>query len=398
MKINSVKNIKYLAGQRVLVRVDFNVPIKNGVVKEEFKVEKALPTIVYLLRHHAKVILISHLGRPKKGYEKKYSLKPLAETLHEMLKIQIKFLSSKKFGDNYFKLAAEEIEKMENGEVILLENVRFFTGEEDNDKKVSEKLSGLADYFVLDGFAVAHRNSSSVSGVAEHLPSYAGLLLEEEIEGLKKVLENPKRPFVLMLAGIKIETKIPVLKRLLPLADQVLLGGGIFNTYLAAKGYKMGESVMDKDFYKEAIEYCEKSKVFLPIDVVVGRSDGKEAKVYKIDKKFAVRRGMAVLDVGPETIKLFSKYIKKAETLVWNGALGKFESHPYEYGTYAIARLLAARSNGKCFGVCGGGETVEILKKLHLLEDIDLVSTGGGAMLEFLSGKELPGIKKVSIK
>jgi len=399
MKIQSIRQLKKLTDQCVLVRVDFNVPIVKGKVKEEYKIEKSIPTIAHLLRAGAKVIMVSHLGRPEGKYEKKLSLKPVLEPLREMLKADIEFLTDKKCDDNYWKKAKAMVTEMVGGQVLLLENIRFFDGEEKNDKKLSKALAGLADIFVLDGFAVAHRAASSVSGVADFLPAYAGLLLEEEVDGLSKVLKKPAKPFVVVLAGIKIETKIPVLKKILPLADHILLGGGIFNTYLAATGHQVGTSAVDTEYFPEAIKYCVNKKIILPVDVIVGHADGKKARAFKIDKDFNITDNkMAIYDIGPETVKLYTKYIKTAETLVWNGAMGFFEQHPYEYGTHAIARLIASRSTGKAFGVCGGGETVETLKRLHLMEDIDLVSTGGGAMLEFLSGKILPGIKAVSKK
>lgn len=386
MEIKNLKLIKKLSGRTVLLRVDFNVPMKNGKVVDNYKIEKSLSTIKYLVDKGAKIIIVSHLGRPK-GSEKKFSLLPVAKELGRLLGKNIRFVSLRE------KNKTEKFSQMKNGEVCLLENIRFFPGEDQKDVELSRELSSWAEFFILDGFAVSHRDSSSVTGVAKFIPTYAGILMEQEIKGLSRVLNNPNKPLVVILGGAKTETKIPVLQNLLKKASHVLLGGGIVNTYLWANGHKVGNSLIDKDYKKEIIKYCSDKKIILPIDVVIGREDGKNARVIGLEKKLRLKSDEGIFDIGPKTIKLFSKYIKKANTLVWNGALGYFERHPYEYGTRSVARLLAARSRGKAFGVCGGGETVELLRDLKLIDDVDLVSTGGGAMLEYLSGKELPGVK-----
>lgn len=393
MRLKLLKQIKNLKNKRVLLRVDFNVPIKNKKVVDDFKIQKSLSTIQYLIKKGAKVILVSHLGRPKR-YDKKLSLLPVAKTVSRLLKRKIKMVDVK----NWNKIVSET-KKISSGSVALLENIRFIKGEEQNDKTVAEKLASLADIFVLDGFAVAHRNATSVSGVARYLPAYAGLLLSDEIEGLSKILEKHKRPLVIVLGGVKMETKIPLLKKFLIKADYVLLGGGIVGTYLWAKGRKVGCSLVERKLKREVLFYGAKKKVIIPVDVVVGKNNGYHAQVVKVDKNFAVPgRDYGIYDIGPGTIKLYTKYIKQAQTLVWNGAMGYFEQPPYQYGTYSIARLMAARSRGRAFGVCGGGETLKVVKKLGLMDDIDLVSTGGGAMLEFLSGQKLPGIEAIKIK
>ncbi|OGH68866.1 MAG: phosphoglycerate kinase [Candidatus Magasanikbacteria bacterium RIFCSPHIGHO2_01_FULL_47_8] len=393
-----IKQVKNLAGKRVLVRVDFNVPVKNGKVVDDFKIQKSLPTIKFLMKQGAKVILVSHLGRPK-GVDKKLSLAPVAKVLEKLLKKKVGFvghaeLVSASRSRNKFGMT-EQMWGKETG-VVLLENIRFLPGEGTNSLIPAKKLASLADVFVLDGFAVAHRDSASVSGVTKFLPSYAGLLLFEEVTSLMNVMEGPKRPLVVMLGGAKVETKIPVLKYFLSKADHVLVGGEIANTYWWAKGGSVGASLIGKKYKKEVLKYCSNKKVILPVDVVVGKENGKDVKVVEVGVKgerLRVKGKEAVYDIGPATVRLFSKYIKGAKTLIWNGAMGRFEQHPYEYGTYALAHLFAARSKGKAYGVCGGGETVEVFKKLNLFQDVDLASTGGGAMLEFLSGKKLPGLE-----
>lgn len=401
MKINSLEKIKKLSGKRVLVRADFNVPIKNGKIQETYKIEQGIATIKHLSKTGAKVIIMSHLGRPE-GRDKTLSLKPVAGVLGKLLDKKINFLEiTDKEINNKILLAklADKIQSAPNGSVTLLENIRFIKGEEKNDIKVAKVLASLGDLFVLDGFAVAHRNSASVTGASKYLPSYAGLLMEKEIIGLARLTEKPKRPFVAVIGGAKMETKIPLIKKLLPKVDCILLGGGIVNTCLWAKGYKVGGSLVEKKYKKEALAYLKNKKIIMPLDVVVGDARGKKVYIAKIDKNFKIKdKKLAIYDIGPETITRYARILKSAETLAWNGAMGMFEQSPYHWGSYSIARIFAARAKGKEFGVAGGGETVEIIKKLKLSEEIDLVSTGGGAMLEFLSGKILPGVKAVAKK
>ncbi|KKQ40834.1 MAG: Phosphoglycerate kinase [Candidatus Magasanikbacteria bacterium GW2011_GWA2_37_8] len=411
MNIRTIKQIKNLNNQRVLVRVDFNVPIKNGKVIDDNRIKLSVPTIEYLLKKKAKVILLTHLGRPigydgkgKSGYDNSFSLKPVVKRAGELLGRPIKFIADQKIGrpddqQIYFANAKSEIEKMKAGEIVMLENMRFFPEEAKEISRLSKKIAELGEVVVLDCFAVAHREAASVSGVTKYLPTYAGFLLEKEIVNLGKATEDPKKPLVVVLGGVKMETKIPVLKQLLSKADYILIGGGLANTYFWAKGYKVGNSVIDKGYKKEALKLFKNKKVILPVDLVVGDENGLKIEVLKIDSKFKIQNSkLSIYDIGPETIGLFAECLKHAKTIIWNGAMGYFEKHPYEYGTYAVANLVADQSSGKTFGVCGGGETVEVLKKVNLLNDIDLVSTGGGAMLEFLSGKKLPGVRAVQIK
>jgi len=398
MKLKTLRSIKNLKGKRVLVRADFNVPIKNGKIKELYKIEKSLPTIKFLLDKQAKIILLSHLGRPEK-MEKELSLKPVALVLKEKLGQKVGILDYKKLNgkpEKYWLEADKEVSKMKPGEIVMLENVRYIPGEEKNDPQVSQKFASLGDLFVLDGFAVAHRDASTVSGIAKYLPTVAGLLMEQEIVGLNRVMQKPTKPFVAVIGGAKMETKIPLLKQFASRAHYILVGGGIANTYFFAKGAQIGKSLVDKEHKKEALFYGKKKNMMMPLDFIVGNEKGEKCHIVDTDKKIILKKTEAIFDIGPKTITYFAEIIKGASTLVWNGAMGYFEQHPYEYGTYAIARLFASRAKGRAFGVCGGGETVEVLKKLNLMEDVDLVSTGGGAMLEFLSGKKLPGVKVVT--
>lgn len=380
MRLRKITDLKNLKDKRILVRVDFNVPLEKGKVKDDFKIKKSLPTIKYLLSKGAKIILVSHLGRPL-GVDKKLSLAPVAKCLEKLLGEKVKLISDFRF----------QISKSDA--VVLLENIRFFSEEEKCDILFSKRLADLADIFVLDGFAVAHRAAASVSGVAKYLPTYAGLLMAEEIEGLERATTKAKKPLVLIIGGAKTETKIPILKNFLNKADYILIGGGIFNTMLAAGGQNVGVSLFDKEHLKLIKSLSGNKKIIKPIDAVVGKENGKNARIVSLAQPLKLTKNEGIFDIGPATVKLFAQYIKKARTLIWNGALGKFEQHPYQYGTYSLARLFAARAQGQAFGVAGGGETVEILEKLKVANEIDLVSTGGGAMLEYLSGKILPGIK-----
>ncbi len=382
MKLKSIKEAKHLFGQHILVRVDFNTPVKNGQVVDNFKIQASLPTIKFLLHNGAKVILVSHLGRPIKK-EKKFSLLPIALELEKLLGIKVYFGNLGNRDD------------WEGEKLVLLENIRFYKGEGTNDLKFAKQLSQLADVFVLDGFAVAHRDSASVSSVAKFLPSYAGLLLMTEVDGLSKIVDKPKQPMILMLGGLKIETKLLILKNLLPKTKKVLLAGEIFNTYLWAKGHEVGASAVNKILKSIVLHLLKDKKIILPVDVVIGTEKGKNARVASLDKKLILKKDEGIFDIGPKTVLLFAKHLKTAKTMIWNGAFGKFEQPPYYHGTYSLVRLFANRSKGKAYGICGGGETVEVLRHLGVLNEVDLVSTGGGAMLDFLSGKKLPGLKNL---
>lgn len=400
MKIKSIREIKNLKGKRVFLKLDINVPVKAGKVKDDFKILKSLPTIQYLLNKGAKLLIVSHLGRPKR-VDNALSMRPVGVYLEKLLKTPVKFFSvgTKEFNtEKYLAKVGKAFDGAKAGQVLLFDNIRFFPEERNNSQHFSRALASLADIFVSDCFAVVHHPAPSVNGAAAFLPSYAGFLTDEEIAGLTKVTEKPKKPLVVVIGGAKTETKIPVIKNLLTKADYVLIAGGVVNTYLWAKGYQVGSSLIEKEFKKEVLKYCSNKKVIRPVDFVVGNKDGSKAHVVQVDKKFGVKdKKMALYDVGPKTVQLFSKYIKLAQTLIWNGPMGFFEVHPYQYGTYALAHLFAARSKGKAFGVIGGGETVQVFEKLGLAKDVDLVSTGGGAMLEFLSGKKLPGLTVLSM-
>jgi len=394
MKLRTIDEIKKLKGKRVLVRVDFNVPLKKSgakiVVADDTRIRAALPTIKYLLGQGAKVILMSHLGDPGGKVKKNLSLKPIGSVLGKLL-----LMKGTAPADWEGRKGLKKIDAMKTGEVMMLENLRFHPGEEKNDKKFAAGLASLADIYVNDAFAAAHRAHASIVGVPKFLPSYTGLLMKKEINVLSSLLGKPSKPFIGLIGGAKISTKISVIENLLKKVNSLLLGGALVNNFFKAAGYDIGASVYEPKELKTAKKFLKNKKIVLPIDFVVGDFKGKKAWVISVPKKKTAlcKKPYALLDIGPETIKKYSEIIRKAQTIAWNGPMGYFEIPKYSHGTLALGQLIAARSKGKVFGVVGGGETIEAVKKTGMSEYIDHISTGGGAMLEFLEGKVLPGIK-----
>ncbi len=395
MKKKTIEDLKekQLEGKKVLVRVDFNVPLNEElVITDDTRIKAAIPTINYLISNQAKVILMSHLGRPKGKVVEKLRLDPVAKRLSELLKQDIKKVND---------CIGEEVEKvvsnMEKGEVVLLENLRFHPEEEKNDYEFSKKLSNLADVFINDAFGTAHRAHASTVGVAEILPSYAGFLMAKEIEVLSNLMENPERPFVVLLGGAKISGKIDIVQNLLDIADKILIAGGMSYTCLAAKGYEVGSSLLeeyDLEIVKKMLKRAEEqgNKILLPIDLVITRkevTENAESKMVKIDN--IPEDGIGV-DLGEKSLAMFEEEIKKARTVFWNGPVGVFEIDKFAKGTNRIARVLADMY-GKAITVVGGGDSIAAIDKAGFTEKITHISTGGGASLEFLGGKKLPGIE-----
>lgn len=389
MRIKSIAGCKNLKGKKVLLRVDFNVPLNNGRVADDYRIIAGLPTIDYLLKKNAKIIIIAHLGEPKHGYEKELSLKPIAAYLQKLLKRKIKFIPE----INESKIT-KIIKTLKNGEIIFLENLRFYQGELDNDDKFAKELAGYADLYVNDAFAVAHRNQASVSAIKKYLPSYAGLLLTEEVKALAKILK-PKKPLVVIMGGAKISTKAPLISKLYPEASEILIGGALANNFWKFQKINIGKSLFDQGSEVDVKKFFKRdkleSKIILPIDVIVKTKDGRAI----CKKPTAVLGSDIIYDIGPETISLYANYIRKAQTLIWNGPMGKFEENSFKYGTINIATLVAVRSKGQAYGVVGGGETVNALKITKMEEYVDWVSTAGGAMLTFLGGGKMPGLDKI---
>jgi len=388
--MRSVKQLKNFKNKSVLLRVDFNVPLEKKKVVDDTRIKAAMPTILYLLKEKAKVILITHLGRPKGKVVASLRVAPIVRRLSVLIGKKVRYLP---FSTG--KKVQTAITALKPGEILFLENIQFEPGETENDAQLAQVLASYADYYVTDNFAQAHRAYASIVGVPKYLPSYAGLLLQKEINALDTLLKKPKHPFVGVLGGAKIETKIPIMKHVVPKVNYLLLGGGLVNTYLLAKGYGVGDSLTDPEYARQALIYCGNKKVVTPLDVVVGKRDGSVYAVVDIQKKphEICGDGYGIFDIGPRTIALFSSIITKARTLVWNGAMGYFEQKPYDVGTLSIARLVATQSKNGAFGVIGGGETLQAMEKTRMGRHLDLVSTGGAAMLDYLSGQKLPGIE-----
>ena len=376
-------------GKRVLVRCDFNVPLDGGQITDDRRITEALHTIKHLIEHQAKVILCSHLGRPK-GVTPEFSLRPVADRLTELLSQTVELLP-----DCVGDVVQQKVNQMESGEAVLLENVRFHPEEEKNDPDFARQLAENADAYVNDAFGTAHRAHASTEGVAHLLPSAAGFLIEKEIKYLGDALGDPARPYIAIMGGAKVKDKIDVIESLLPRVDRLLVGGGMIFTFLRAKGWEIGKSLLDS----ESLEYAQRlmadnpEKLVLPTDIVVAPEfkEDSHATIVPANQIPADQLGM---DIGPETQKAYAEIVHGAKTVVWNGPMGVFEWDSFASGTMAVAKALA-----ECPGttVVGGGDSAAAIEKFGLSEQVSHVSTGGGASLEFLEGKELPGIKALTI-
>ncbi len=389
MNKKTVKDID-VTGKRVFVRCDFNVPQdENGKITDNRRIVSALETIKYLIEKNAKVILCSHLGRPKGEFKKEFSLKPVAEELTKLLGKEVK-LADDVIGESAQNLVGQ----MQDGDVILLENVRFHAEEEKNDAEFAKKLASLADIYVNDAFGTTHRAHASTAGIAAYLPAVSGFLIEKEINFMGNTLENPQRPFVAILGGAKVSDKIGVIDALLEKVDTLIIGGGMAYTFFKAQGYGVGNSLCEEDKLDLAKGLMEKAKqkgvkLLLPIDTVVGKEFKKDTES-KVVAWTDIPEDWEGFDIGPETIKMFAEEVKKAKTVVWNGPLGLFEFDQFAVGTNAIAKELA---ESDAITIIGGGDSAAAVEKAGLSDKMSHVSTGGGASLQFLEGKNLPGIE-----
>ena len=384
MNKKTVKDID-LKGKRVLMRVDFNVPMQDGKVTDDKRIKASLPTIKYVLEQGASVMLMSHLGRPKGGPTPEFSLAPAAEVLASHLGVPVK-MAPDTVGPEVEALAKE----LKPGEVLMLENTRFHKGEEKNDLELAKQMAALAEVYVNDAFGSAHRAHSSTQGVAQFLPAVSGFLMEQELEYLGRAVGNPEHPYIAILGGAKISDKILVVETLLAQADKLIIGGGMANTFLAAKGMNMQDSLVEEASLETAKSILEKSgdKLVLPVDAVIADKFDAEAntQVVDVDK---IPAGWRMMDVGPKTLELYKQALNGARLIVWNGPVGVFEMPKFAEGTFALARLLAESG---ATTVIGGGESASAVKKAGVAKQMTHVSTGGGASLEFLEGKELPGV------
>ncbi len=394
MQKKTIRDVEW-AGKRALVRVDFNVPQdESGAVTDDTRIRAALPTIRYLLEHGANgVVLMSHLGRPKGKVNPKYSMRPVVERLFELLPEATEVRKTEAITGEAAEAAASMLRP---GMVLMLENTRFDPREEANDPAMAQELARLGDVFVNDAFGAAHRANASTEGVAHHLPAVAGLLMEKELEYIGGALENPKRPFVTIIGGAKISDKIGVIENLLGKVDALLIGGGMANTFLLAQGKELGDSLVEPESVSVARELIEKAKaanvrLLLPEDAVIADAFSADAnrKTVSVD---AVPAGWRVLDIGPATVRRFSDEIAQAKLVIWNGPMGVFELEPFAEGTRAVAQAMAAASRAGATTIVGGGDSVAAVEQAGLADEMSHVSTGGGASLELLEGKALPGV------
>jgi len=393
--MNSISNKNLdLKGKKVLLRVDLNVPMENGAITETSRIEKIIPTINFLVEKQAKIIILSHIGRPKGKVIKRMSLKPISEKLSFLLKKEVLF--NKDLVSENTRL---EINKIPNGSIIMLENIRFNEGEEANDIGFSKKISTLGDIYVNDAFSCSHRSHSSVEGITKYIPSYFGLQITEEINALKKITSEIKKPVSLIIGGSKISTKIKIINNLIKKFNNIIIVGGMANTMLKHIGINVGKSICEYEcgpLIKEILENSKKynCEITIPKDVVVSKSlngSGKEKNINEIDEN------EIILDIGSKTISVIKKIINNSETVLWNGPAGYFENPNFQNGTKQILELISEKTkNDKIFSVAGGGETVAAINKFKKFESFTFVSTAGGAFLEYLEGKTLPAIKALN--
>ena len=389
-----IKHQENLKDKMVILRLDLNVPIKNGIIKDETRINKILPIIDFLLKKKSKIIIISHVGRPNGKIEKVLSLKPICENLKSKVNQDVALIKK-----NIFKLKKKDLFKDSKYQIIFLENIRFYREEEKNDKNFSEHLARLGDLYVNDAFSCSHRDHASVSNITKFLPSFAGLQLETELNALRKVTSDIKKPISCIIGGSKISTKIGLIKNLIPKFDNIIIAGGMANNILSYKGYPTGKSIKEPNSEKIVKDIFETAKIHscsitFPDDVKVGKSLNDTATIKGITN---VKNDELILDIGPKTIKKIKDIIENSQTILWNGPLGYFENINFATGCYEIAKKIVEKNkNNQIYSVAGGGDTIAVLNQVNALNSFNFVSTAGGAFLEYLEGKELPGIKALT--
>ncbi|MFC5700690.1 phosphoglycerate kinase [Cohnella faecalis] len=393
MNKKSVRDVE-LAGKKVFVRVDFNVPLENGAITDDTRIRETLPTIKFLIENGAKVILASHLGRPNGEVVEGLRLTPVAARLSELLgKPVVK--ADEAIGESVKGLVAA----LKDGDVLLLENVRFYAGEEKNDVELAKAFAELADLYVNDAFGAAHRAHASTEGIAHHLPAVSGLLMEKELDVLGKALNNPERPFTAIVGGSKVKDKIDVINKMIEIADNILIGGGLSYTFFKAQGYEIGQSLCDNSKLDLTLEFIEKAKkagknLLLPVDIVISDDFSATANTNIVGLD-GIPSDWEGIDIGPKTREIYADVIKNSKLVVWNGPMGVFEIEPFSHGTRAVAQACADTS---AYTVIGGGDSAAAAEKFHLADKMDHISTGGGASLEFMEGKALPGVVALNDK
>ena len=392
--MNNIKDQENLSQKKVLLRLDLNVPLKNGLITDETRINKIIPVINFLVEKKSKIIIISHVGRPKGEVNKTLSLKPICENLQKKIKKKIKL-----FSNNIFEIKQKDLFKNPDDQIVLLENIRFYKEEEKNDTSLAKHLASLADFYVNDAFSCSHRSHASVSKIAEFLPAFAGLQFETEINALKKVTTEIKKPITCIIGGSKISTKIKIIKNLIPKFDNIIIVGGMANNIISYKGINIGKSIKEENcetIVKEIFETLKNHtcKITFPEDVLVGKSLADKSEVKELND---IKNEDLILDIGPKTIGKIKEIIKTSETILWNGPAGYFENPNFANGSYEIAKTIIKKSkDSSIYSVVGGGDTIALINQINAIQDFNFVSTAGGAFLEYLEGKELPGIKALN--
>ncbi len=387
--MNSIKDQADLNKKKVLLRLDLNVPLNNGSISDETRINKIIPIINFLIKEQSKIIIISHVGRPKGKVETDLSLKPICENVEKKINKKIKLVK-----EDIFKLKKEDLFQNPNEQIVFLENIRFYKEEERNDSNFAQHLAKLGDLYVNDAFSCSHRAHASVSKITEFLPSFAGLQLETEINALKKVTSEIKKPITCIIGGSKISTKIGIIKNLISKFDNIVIVGGMANNIIKYKGNQIGKSIKEENCDAMIKEIFETSKnhsctITLPEDVIIGKNLDDEPQIKELNN---IKDDDFILDIGPKTLNKIKHIIENSETVLWNGPAGYFENPNFANGSYEIAKVITNKNNS-IYSVVGGGDTIALINKINVTENFNFVSTAGGAFLEYLEGKELPGIK-----
>ena len=392
--MNYIKDQKNLDGKIVLLRLDLNVPLKNGTITDDTRIVKILPTLEFLIKNNSKIIIISHIGRPKGEWNDIFSMKPVCEYINKKINKQVKLIKQ-----NIFQLKKEQLFLNSEDQVLFLENIRFYKNEEENDINFSKHLASLGDLFINDAFSCSHRAHASICEITKYIPSYVGLQFEAEVNALEKVTNNIKKPITCIIGGSKISTKISIIKNLIPRFDNIIIVGGMANNVLKYKGHSIGKSIQENncetsinDIFKISKNYpCS---IILPEDVAVGKTMDGNAKIKELNQ---IENDDIILDIGPKTINKIKSIINKSKTILWNGPAGYFENPQFSKGSFEIGNQIANQNKlDQIFSVAGGGDTFALINDINILDNFNFVSTAGGAFLEFLEGKELPGIKALN--
>ena len=392
--MKDLRDLKDLKNKKVLLRLDLNVPLKNGVIKDETRINKILPILKFLLKANSKIIIVSHIGRPEGKINLKLSLKPICENLENKLNQKIKLVS-----EDFKKIKNIDLFKNLSENILVLENIRFYLEEEKNDLEFAKNLASFADIYVNDAFSCSHRAHASISNITKFLPSYPGLQLSTEIDALQKVTINIKNPITCIIGGSKISTKISIIENLIPKFDNIIIVGGMANNILSYKNFPIGKSIHEEncnDIIKNIFETSKKysCSIIYPDDVVTGKDFDSQPVVKELNN---VQDDDMILDIGPKTIKKIDAVINSSKTILWNGPAGYFENPSFATGSYEIAKSIVRKNkNNSIYSVAGGGDTIAVLNKINAIDDFNFVSTAGGAFLEYLEGKELPGIKALN--